>query len=114
MPRQRLYATNADRQRAYRRRKRAEAAQALQAVPQRLPPAHTTPVQPSAPPRDITKAMQDYHNAMLAYRIVARRIWPLRPPQPSLKVLHWWRQVEMTKQRWMSLMQTPPGLTARR
>ena len=104
-------------------------AQTLQAVthplqaPQHLPQAPTAPVQAPAPPRshDITQALQAYRAAMQEYHAASRRAWPLLPWAPTLRVWHWWRKVEVTKQRWLTLVQghcdvtgvSPPGLTAR-
>jgi hypothetical protein len=64
-------------------------------------------VQAPSPPRshDITQALQAYRAAMHEYHVVARRSWPLLPPAPDLRVWNWWRRVQLSKQRWLAMVQ---------
>jgi hypothetical protein len=102
----RVCLTAAQRQRRTARR----AAQAETALPGHTAPSPVSPpvTQPSAQglqgvTHPLTQALQAYRRAQQEYYAVARRPWPLRPPEPSLKVLHWWQRVHLSQQRWLAM-----------
>ena len=86
------------------------AIQAMPRVPQEDAQASVTathqPAEASPPhSHEVAQALAAYNNAVLAYRLTARRNWPSRPPAPDLQVHHLWERVRVSKQRWLALAQ---------